>query len=441
MVDGVDARHDMPHDISQDTAHEPAHDMPHDPTHDNGHDDVGEAVRGLWCALVPAAGAIGDELVRTMLQSHPEWYVDSDPTSRSEWFASVHEHVVRGIRTMAGIADPDERAIHLWRHTGRLRARQGVPMERVLSSYNMGTRLLWEALLDEAGRQGMDPGHEVVRVAGRRLWSALDIQNGTMAEAYREERDQVQRRDQHRILSVLDGLLEGRGTDPEFAAECREVLGLDPDEELVCVVVQAEGPSMEPLRAPQEQLERFGVRSHWHVRGGTHVGLVPMGHLDVARLDRSLESSTRGRVGVTPVREGLAGVTAAYRLACRAAETAPPGTNTVVHAHERLPEVLLAASPEIAAMLVEETLGPVLALPERQAEQLLATLTSSLAHGNSPKHAAEELYCHRNTVIYRLRQIEELTGHDLSVPRTRLHMALALMVTGHWARRAERRRT
>jgi hypothetical protein len=277
MVDGVDARHD--------TAHDPRH------------DDVDEAVRGLWCALVPAAGAIGDDLVRTMLQTHPDWYVDSDPTSRSEWFASVHEHVVRGIRTMAGVADPDERAIHLWRHTGRLRARQGVPMERVLSSYNMGTRLLWEALLDEAATQGMDPGHEVVRVAGRRLWSALDVQNGTMAEAYREERDQVQRRDQHRILSVLDGLLEGRGTDPEFAAECRDVLGLDPDEELVCVVVQAEGPSVEPLRAPQEQLERSGVRSHWQVRGGTHVGLVPMGHLDVARLDRSLESSTRGRVG------------------------------------------------------------------------------------------------------------------------------------------------
>jgi hypothetical protein len=393
--------------------------------HDRGVDD---AVRTLWSALVPAAGPIADELVHTMLEAHPEWYVDASPPVRSEWFASVHEHVARGIRTMAGLADPDERAIHLWRHTGRLRARQGVPMERVLSSYTVGTRLIWEALLDE-----------VVRVAGRRLWSALDVQNATMAEAYREERDQVQRRDQHRILSIVDGLLEGRGADPEYAAESRDVLGFEPDEELVCVVVRTESSTGGPLRAPQEQLERVGVRSHWNVRGGTHVGLVPMGQLDPTRLVRSLEASTTGRVGVAPVQEGLAGVTAAYRLACRAAETVAPGTNAVVHAHERLPEVLLGASPEIAGLLVEETLGPVLALPERQSEQLLETLTSMLAHSNSPKHAAEELYCHRNTVIYRLRQIEELTGHDLSVPRTRLHMALALMVTGHWSRRAERR--
>jgi DNA-binding PucR family transcriptional regulator len=37
------------------------------------------------------------------------------------------------------------------------------------------------------------------------------------------------------------------------------------------------------------------------------------------------------------------------------------------------------------------------------------------------------VYCHRNTVIYRMRQISELTGRDLSDARDRLLFSLALM--------------
>ena len=42
----------------------------------------------------------------------------------------------------------------------------------------------------------------------------------------------------------------------------------------------------------------------------------------------------------------------------------------------------------------------------------------------SAKHAAEALYCHRNTVIYRTRQLEELTGLRLSDPRDKLLLTL-----------------
>ncbi len=45
-------------------------------------------------------------------------------------------------------------------------------------------------------------------------------------------------------------------------------------------------------------------------------------------------------------------------------------------------------------------------------------------------------YCHRNTVIYRMKQIEELTGRSLHVPRDRLLMVLALMAVGRSSRGA-----
>jgi DNA-binding PucR family transcriptional regulator len=65
------------------------------------------------------------------------------------------------------------------------------------------------------------------------------------------------------------------------------------------------------------------------------------------------------------------------------------------------------------------------ARPQREA--LLATLRALLDHNGSPTHAAQALYCHRNTVIYRLKQLEELTGTRLSRARDRLVLGLALM--------------
>jgi DNA-binding PucR family transcriptional regulator len=89
--------------------------------------------------------------------------------------------------------------------------------------------------------------------------------------------------------------------------------------------------------------------------------------------------------------------------------------------------VLLASSPEVTALLVERTLRPLRNQPPHQAEVLLATLGALVAHNGSPTHAAEDLYCHRNTVIYRMRQIATLTGRDLSDARDRLLFSLALM--------------
>ena len=53
-----------------------------------------------------------------------------------------------------------------------------------------------------------------------------------------------------------------------------------------------------------------------------------------------------------------------------------------------------------------------------------------LAHDASPTHAAEQLFCHRNTVIYRMKQIESLTGRSLQDPRDKLLLSLGLLATG-----------
>ena len=125
--------------------------------------------------------------------------------------------------------------------------------------------------------------------------------------------------------------------------------------------------------------------------------------------------------------DGIAGFATAFQLATRAAETLTRGESKAVSVTERLAEVLLAGSPQVTPLLMAQTLGPLLAQPEAQATTLVDTLGALLRHDGSPTHAAEELFCHRNTVIYRMKQIEQLTGRSLTDPRDKMLLGLALM--------------
>jgi hypothetical protein len=392
--------------------------------------DLSREIARAWASLLDRADAIADDITLTLLSKERDGYAAAGPELRADLRASTREHVRRGIRTMAGLASQGEKAIHIWRETGRRRARQGVPMEHVLNAYSLGTRVLWEALLEQRHDPDLDLDDHVLLVAGQRIWSGLDVQNATLVESYRHESGRLQRRDQQRQQNLLDGLVEGRGADPDFASEAREVFGIGMDDPVACMVAHFDGSLEGPLRAPEDRLERASVMSYWHVRGGASFGLVPTGRLDTPELVALLQPSAAGRVGVAPAPEGLAGFAAAYQLAARAADTVPRGSQQVVSVTDRLPEVLLGASPEVTSMLVSETLAAVLAQPPAQAQLLLETLDALLAHDGSPTHAAEQLFCHRNTVIYRMKQIEALTGRSLQDPRDKLLLTLGLMAVG-----------
>lgn len=390
---------------------------------------MARAIQRAWASMLGQADAIADDITLTLLARDPYWS-EQRPDRQADLRASTREHIRRGIEAMAGMADPEQRAIDVWRETGRLRARQGVPMDRVLSAYTLGTRTLWEALL----RQGWDHEVEITEhlllFAGQQLWAALDVQNAILVESYRREAMRLQRRNLQRQQSFLDGLVEGRGADPEFAREAREELGVGPDEAVVCVVAPFSDPLDEPLRAPEDRLERAGFVSHWHVRGGNYFGLVSRRGLVVDDVVAQLTPCVAGRVGLAPCADGLAGFATAYQLASRAAESLPSGAHRLVSLADRLPEVLLAGSPEVLPALVGQTVGPLLAQPPQLADTLLETLAALLAHDGSPTHAAQALYCHRNTVIYRMKQIESITGRNLASAHDKFELTLGLLATG-----------
>jgi len=75
-----------------------------------------------------------------------------------------------------------------------------------------------------------------------------------------------------------------------------------------------------------------------------------------------------------------------------------------------------------------EVLGGLLAYDEKRGGGLVQTLEAYLDLGGGMQEIADRLYIHRNSLIYRLRRIEELTGRILADPHDRLLLHLALKV-------------
>jgi sugar diacid utilization regulator len=91
---------------------------------------------------------------------------------------------------------------------------------------------------------------------------------------------------------------------------------------------------------------------------------------------------------------------------------------------------LLLQVPDLAELrsFATEILGE-LGRPERQrGAELLATLACYFRENNSPQRTARILHVHPNTVAYRIRRIQEITGLRLDTYRDRLMAQVALEI-------------
>jgi purine catabolism regulator len=123
------------------------------------------------------------------------------------------------------------------------------------------------------------------------------------------------------------------------------------------------------------------------------------------------------RVGIGGTYPGVAGLRWSFYEA-REALTRGPGIN----AREplSLPGLLLASDALPLAELGRAVLAPLLDAG------LVETLRAYLEEDASVSRVAARLFVHRNTVRYRLEQIERLTGRSLAATQDRVQFWLAL---------------
>jgi sugar diacid utilization regulator len=91
---------------------------------------------------------------------------------------------------------------------------------------------------------------------------------------------------------------------------------------------------------------------------------------------------------------------------------------------------LLLQVPDLAELrsFAADALGPLTAHENEHGTAYLATLACYLSQNNSPQRAARILHVHPNTVAYRVKRIEEITGLRLDHYQDRLIVQVALEI-------------
>ena len=90
-------------------------------------------------------------------------------------------------------------------------------------------------------------------------------------------------------------------------------------------------------------------------------------------------------------------------------------------------QLLLALQDDEALRLFcDSILGPIEASEGPYGGELMRSLEAFIEENGQWERAARRLYCHRHTLRYRIRRVEELTGRNLGSARDRIEFWLAL---------------
>lgn len=388
------------------------------------YDPAVTALSAELLAEVPAQTARMVERIRAEIPL----YQEARQVTVDQLVASTRLNLHYILGTLAGAPLPTVGSPY---DTGVERAREGVPYAAVLQAFRIGGRFVWELLVERAAPEQRDR----LLLAAADVWSVTDDLSAQVTEGYREAFTQLARRDELRRAALLGSLLdESPVPGSSVSTESARMLGLDASAGFVVVVVQGGGDDQAPLPGAQEWLRQRGVTSAWRLEGSGQEGLIELrAGFGVDQVREALMRAAGGRAGVSELLSGLDQAQLGLQQARVACAATTPGSTEVVSFDQGSPAIMLAGRPAAAAEFAMAVLGPVVDMATAERAALMETIRTWLAQAGSTSAAADELFLHRNTVRYRLRRLEELTGLELARPvdAARVHWALeAARITG-----------
>jgi hypothetical protein len=295
---------------------------------------------------------------------------------------------------------------------GRGEARSGRTADALLAAYRVGARVAWREMSAIAVEGGL-PADTVAGFA-ELVFAYIDELSAASVAGHTDELATSGRvREQYR-QRLAQALLAGRPEDALLAAAARADWA--PPETLTAVLVPSArtrdtlallGSTV--LSVPGELVD---VEDH-------DVLLVP----DVRR--PALMRDLRSRPAVVGPTRGWASVSVSFLRAARALTLLPPA-DSPVDTDDHLPGLVLSADPLALADLRAQALAPLSGLRPATADRLAETLRSWLLHHGRREDVAANLHVHAQTVRYRMTQIRDLYGHQLTDPASVLRLTVAL---------------
>ncbi|CRK60374.1 hypothetical protein [Alloactinosynnema sp. L-07] len=307
-------------------------------------------------------------------------------------------------------------------------ARRGMDIGVLLKVYRVAGRAVWTFLSELVGEIGADgPAPiDVLMYLWDRASGWIDESTDHLIAIFHDERERVMQGAMARRTQTIQAILDGELSDVDLAATelghpvathqtalVLWVADADSDATAVESMHRTAAGLADQLGGNRPLVLSVGSRDLWAwvaTRRAPQLGR--LSHTDPAI---HVCVGTPGR-GIAGFRHGHHDARRAQRLAIAAGF--PAGLTSFADVEL---VSLMSADPDAARDLVARELGP---LTGPGHDMLRETLLLYLESGGSVDRTASALTVHKNTVRYRLHQIETIIGHPLTDRRTHLELAL-----------------
>lgn len=380
-----------------------------------------------WQELIAEVGRHRDLLADTFMQQIQDGrlYYESR-VGAEELRITANAAFELLLKELAGVPKTQEEH-DFPRRVGVRRARQGVESDKLTAAVHRDFSALWTCLLTLA----VEDDALVLAAHAEDVWRVVDVFAGKIHTAYVEEVVAIAQERSMSRQSVVAQLLTDVNPSAMFLQRAGQVLSIrDTDGLWVAACTTAEDES---LRRFAETMRRSGRVAYSHGMDGRTIALwVSVGdRRELIDLGHGWEFSTDAKelrevhCGIAPMTRGLAGLRDATGIATEVAMAMAPGHRGPATMSDVWPIIAGASLHKRMPGFHAALLSALYECKEAERTVLIETVRVYAANGDIAV-SANQLFCHRNTVMKRLRRFRELTGLDMAVPDQAAQAIVAL---------------
>lgn len=399
--------------------------------------------RHLIASLRAELPSLTDEIIAVLRQEFPEYARPVDGPYGRALRVGVQNALNGFVDLLADPSAPCESRDKVFRRLGRYEAYEGRNLDALQAAFRIGCRLAWQRLW-KVGRRGNLSAPVVSQLADSVLVYTHELAT-LSTEGYREARAQsgeVREELQRRLLMLIT---EDPPAPRRAISDLAELADWPVPPEVTAVAVQAgtaagcgsalpvaspAGPAAQSQPSAARCLPGLDDDLLADLACAQPCLLIPGPLTDARR--RMLGAALAGRragVGLTVPLESAADSLRWARQAVALAESGVIAGGDLTLCEEQLVTLLLLSDRALAEQVIRRQTARLGCLTPRQRGRLTETITALLETGGTATEAAERLHVHPQTVRYRIRQLEQAFGDQLTDPDARFELELALRIS------------
>ncbi|RJL31031.1 PucR family transcriptional regulator [Bailinhaonella thermotolerans] len=358
-------------------------------------------------------------MIREIQNRVPEYARPLDETYVRTLRQAVAEALRQFVDRIGDPYGPWENTTEIYRTIGRGEAAEGRSLDPLQTALRLGARVGWRRLASEADRLGLNP--QALYALGEAIFVLMDEMADAAAEGYAEAQAHAAGESERRRRRLLDLVLIDPPASPDAIADlARAAQWRLPKSVAGVALVEREDEFRAPSLPPDVLFDLHRPEPCMVVPDPEGPGRRQM--LEVAL--RDWDAVIGPTVPLADVAKSLRWAREALALARRG--VIPHRGSHLVRCADHMSTLVVFKDEDLVDALAADRLAPLSHLRPGQQDRLAETLLAWLQNGHNANEVANRLHVHPQTVRYRLRQLEELYGDQLTDPDLRFELEIVL---------------